>query len=45
MHEYMQENNLVSDGPVIEVYVTDPVSEPDTSKWLTQIIYPVKTAE
>lgn len=25
----------------IETYVTDPESEPDTSKWLTQITYPI----
>ena len=45
MDEYMQENDHVSDGAVIEVFVTDSMSEPDTSKWLTQIIYPVKAAE
>ena len=40
--EYMQENDLELDGAVLEVYVTDPMAEPDTSKWLTHIIYPVK---
>ena len=27
--------------PVIEEYVTDPSTEPDTSKWLTRITYPL----
>jgi effector-binding domain-containing protein len=26
-------------APVIEEYITDPMAEPDTSKWLTRIIY------
>ena len=42
INEYMQENDLEIDGAVIEVYVTDSMAEPDTSKWLTHIIYPVK---
>ncbi len=28
--------------PVSEEYVTDPGEEPDTSKWITKITYPVK---
>lgn len=28
--------------PVMETYVTDPGQEPDSTKWLTQIIYPVQ---
>lgn len=31
--------NLV--GFAIEEYVTDPEQEPDTSKWLTRIVYPI----
>ncbi len=27
---------------VIEEYVTDPTTEPDTAKWLTKIYYPIK---
>jgi effector-binding domain-containing protein len=41
MDDYMTEKGLQLSGAVREVYVTDPVSEPDTSKWLTEIIYPV----
>lgn len=43
--DFMEENGLQMAGSVREVYVTDPMSEPDTSKWLTQIIYPVSLAE
>jgi effector-binding domain-containing protein len=39
--DYMAAKGLEIAGAVREVYVTDPMSEPDTSKWLTQIIYPV----
>jgi len=39
MDEYMEEKKLQSIPPVIEEYVTDPVQEPDTAKWLTRIIY------
>ncbi|MCB9332540.1 MAG: SRPBCC family protein [Lewinellaceae bacterium] len=39
MDDYMQEKNLQNIPPVIEEYITDPVQEPDTSKWLTRIIY------
>jgi effector-binding domain-containing protein len=41
MDDYLGANGLELVGAVREVYVTDPMSEPDTSKWLTQIIYPV----
>ena len=44
MDDYLNANGLTITGAVREVYVTDPGAEPDTSKWLTQIIYPV-TAE
>lgn len=40
--QYMQDNHLDLRGPVIEEYVTDPSNEPDTSQWLTNIVYPVK---
>ncbi|NOZ45434.1 MAG: hypothetical protein GXO79_01480 [Chlorobi bacterium] len=39
---YIKDNKLKQLVPVIEMYVTDPVSEPDTSKWLTKVIYPVE---
>ncbi|MFT5919790.1 MAG: effector-binding domain-containing protein [Granulosicoccus sp.] len=42
MDDYMQTNGLEMAGPVREVYVTDPGAEPDTSKWLTEIYYPIQ---
>ena len=42
---YMEENNLTWNGPALEEYITDPGQEPDTSKWLTKIVYPVISKE
>lgn len=28
-------------GPTVEIYLTDPESEPDSSKWQTQLIVPL----
>lgn len=42
MDEYMREKGLQLRGEVIEEYITDPTTEPDTSKWLTNIYYLVK---
>lgn len=39
---YLKSNNLMQGEPVIEEYVTDPGMSPDSTKWLTRIIYPVK---
>jgi effector-binding domain-containing protein len=39
---FSKENGLIQGVPAIEVYVSDPAIEKDTSKWLTQILYPVK---
>jgi len=39
LDDYMLEKKLQSIPPVIEEYVTDPTSEPDTMKWLTKVIY------
>ncbi|MFN0037570.1 MAG: SRPBCC family protein [Saprospiraceae bacterium] len=39
MDDYMAEKKLQYIPPVIEEYVTDPGQEPDTSKWLTRVIY------
>ncbi len=39
MEDYLNENKLIAKSPVIEEYVTDPMTEPDTSKWLTNIYY------
>ncbi|RMG81039.1 MAG: hypothetical protein D6714_13625 [Bacteroidetes bacterium] len=39
MDEYMQAHGIAGQKLVIEEYVTDPGSEPDTSKWLTRVFY------
>lgn len=39
LHDYLGDNNLQSRHVVLEEYVTDPMSEPDTSKWVTNIYY------
>jgi effector-binding domain-containing protein len=38
---YVQYKKLQEEGPVMEVYITDPTQEPDTSKWITEIYYPI----
>ncbi|MFP4060544.1 MAG: SRPBCC family protein [Bacteroidales bacterium] len=42
MDEWLASNHREHGGPVMEVYKTDPISEPDTTKWLTKVIYPLK---
>ncbi len=42
MEDYMKKFNLENIPPAIEEYVTDPATEPDTTKWLTKVIYMVK---
>ncbi|MDP2722342.1 MAG: SRPBCC family protein [Bacteroidales bacterium] len=39
---YMSDFGIECDDYVWEVYVTDPETEPDESKWETDIYYPVK---
>jgi effector-binding domain-containing protein len=39
---YIKENKLTCVGAPTEIYITDPESEPDMTKWKTEIIYPVK---
>lgn len=39
METYGIENGLTIAPPAIELYITDPTTEPDTSKWLTEIYY------
>lgn len=36
---YFMKNNLKPKMPVVEEYITDPTSEPDTTKWQTKIYY------
>ncbi|MBD3288071.1 hypothetical protein GF337_04650 [candidate division KSB1 bacterium] len=39
---HIQENWLTLKAPVIEEYITDPMQEPDTTKWQTRIYYLVE---
>jgi effector-binding domain-containing protein len=39
MDDYMAGNRLRNIPPVIEAYVAGPASEPDTTKWVTKVIY------
>jgi effector-binding domain-containing protein len=41
MDVYLKEKNLTH-SYVIEEYVTDPMMEKDTAKWLTNIFYLIK---
>jgi len=41
LDDYLKANNIESEM-AIEEYVTDPTTEPDTSKWLTNIYYVLK---
>jgi hypothetical protein len=38
---YCAKHGLQIRGASWEVYVTDPAAEPDTSRWLTEVYYPV----
>lgn len=40
--DWVKKNNKTIVGPPVEVYVSDPTKEPDTTKWYTQIYYPVQ---
>lgn len=40
--EWATENNRQIIGPPWEVYMADPMNEPDTSKWRTDIYYPIQ---
>ena len=42
MDEYIKEFKLEETGGPVEEYITDPISEPDTAKWQTNIYFPVK---
>jgi effector-binding domain-containing protein len=42
MDAYLKANNLEQIAPVIEEYHTDPMTQPDSMKWHTRIIYLVK---
>lgn len=41
MEQYIKKNNYSSSGSPWEVYVTDPGMEPDSTKWITEVYYPI----
>lgn len=42
LEAYIKEKGMTHYGNVIEEYITDPMAEKDTTKWLTNIYYMVK---
>lgn len=42
LDQYLQYKGLTMNGAPMEVYVTDPMLEKDTAKWITEIYYPIK---
>jgi effector-binding domain-containing protein/uncharacterized protein YndB with AHSA1/START domain len=40
--DYIKNNKMENNGYPMEIYVTDPMMEKDTAKWLTEIVFPVK---
>lgn len=42
INKFITDNGKTINGPVWEVYVTDPGAEPDSTKWLTEIYYPIQ---
>ena len=43
MRQWLDGNSdYVANGGPWEIYLTDPSAEPDPSKWLTEIIFPLK---
>lgn len=41
LEKYLQQKGLTMNGAPMEVYVTDPMLEKDTTKWITEVYYPV----
>jgi effector-binding domain-containing protein len=42
INQYLEKHEKTQDGPPWEEYITRPGQEPDTSKWQTDVYYPVK---
>lgn len=40
--KWLKANDAKAVGPAWEVYATDPGTEKDSTKWLTEVIYPIK---
>ncbi|MFO7829826.1 MAG: GyrI-like domain-containing protein [Bacteroidales bacterium] len=42
IENYIIENNFETTGTPWEIYITDPMKQPDQSKWETKVYFPVK---
>jgi effector-binding domain-containing protein len=42
VNQFIQYKKLEIAGAPMEVYLTDPMAEKDTAKWVTEIYYPIK---
>lgn len=42
IEKYIKENNLEISGSPWEIYMTDPLKEPDQDKWETKVYFPIK---
>ena len=42
MQDYIDEKAFLKRLPISEEYISDPGKEPDSTKWLTNVYYPVK---
>jgi len=42
LDEFIKDFGLEENGGPIEEYITDPMTEPDTAKWQTNVYFPVK---
>ena len=42
LDKYIAQSHLKQSGGPWEIYITDPLQEPDTAKWQTQILFPVE---
>jgi effector-binding domain-containing protein len=38
---WLASTGKVPSGPPWEIYLTDPSTEPDPAKWLTEVIFPL----
>lgn len=41
LDKYLQYKGLTMNGAPMEVFVTDPMLEKDTAKWITEVYYPI----
>lgn len=41
LEKYLELNDMELKSDPLEFYITNPMSEADTAKWLTHIVYPI----